>query len=154
MPVDPIANAARACYAQEVAPEVPPWLREEVRVGAPLKVTRFDGPGHYWFVPLVARGREIGFMYFTADTELVRHGVRVSDPKSLHAFPQTVTEMTGDEVRSRATAEAGPGSVLLSQPQLVYLEFNSKLSWACRLRRPNGQIVTVFVTPQLSWTQS
>ncbi len=150
---DSVKAAAERFYAEAVEQEVPMSLRAHVTIGPSLRITEFRGEGHFWLVPLLLRGREIGWMHVDRRLQVIRYSVRVSDPAQIDELPTATTEMTAAQIRRKAAAQIGPDAQLASGPELVYLGFETRVAWHCRVRLARKQEFSVFVTPQAAWKE-
>ena len=157
MDVKQVLAAAERLYRAHVLPTLAGSLAAVTEVGLPAAVRQYQGAGRFWYVPLRARGREVGFAHLSEGLELDRYGTWTDDPAEAAALAPSLLEMSPQSVTEMALAKAreetGPGVEPQGPPELVYLVAPTRIAWACRVRLPDGRQETVFVTPEYTWLE-
>lgn len=146
-----IRAAAERLYRDHIRPTLGPGFAAEVEVGSPVVVRQYQGPGRFWYAPLRAFGREVGFAHLSESGDLLRYGTWVQSRDEASSFPPGTTEMSPEAVCKQAQTAAEPLAEPLASPELVFLGFQTRIAWACPFRMPDGREETVFVTPDYAW---
>ncbi|WP_127996368.1 hypothetical protein [Piscinibacter defluvii] len=123
-----------------------PW--PDAAMGDAVLVHALDGAPSYWLVPMVVRGRAVGFARVGADAQLIAIGVTCRSAQALDACPADVTGLSADEALERVRAQGHlavgevPGAVRYVHDGPVGRE-----AWLVETRRGGAACRWFFVTP-------
>lgn len=146
-----------AARALEVADEGLQALRREgdtllapwhgAAMGEPVVVHELGGAPSYWLVPMVVRGRVIGFARVGADARLVAIGVTCRSAQALDACPTCATGVSADDAVARVRGELR----LAAGEELGALRFVhdgpvGREAWLVETRRDGAARRWIFVT--------
>lgn len=139
-------------------------LPHRLIAGLPMLVRENEGKNCFWRVPVIEtltrQRRHIGFFDLRQDDAhrnsytLLRYGLLpVDTEKKAEYAPRTVTELRPDEIIREARTKFGKESVCEGDPNLVYLGFETRVAWKCKILGGAGGAATVYVTPGYAFTE-
>jgi hypothetical protein len=153
MPSAPSTEKILDAFQISLARDLPQEILAQVSVEKPAEVVTADGQPSHWHVPVRVGKRTVGFMDFTLDGTLVRHGNRLQQSSDIDNQSPDQMDMNVTDMVATARNAVSQGATVENAPTLIADQSPMRLAWMLNGREADGKAFRVFVTPKFSWSE-